>query len=458
MMDFDREEAIISRALDALEQNVETPDLMPGIEQRLGKKPRRHRRALRAALIAAAAAVLLSATALAASLGAFDWLLETVNPAYGQLVEPVEESVTAQGIKATLIAAQQYADRAVYYVSLQDVSGQGRVTGDEWFVPGEATDVMSSIIPNRIYYDSESGTSVFEITSDSKGYTSFENEKVVLRLVDLYYNGTPIDTAMEGFDLAAAAAAGENRGERYDDPARMPDGELAVGYLADIPDAGSNFVSAVGVLNGRLTIQVGQDVGSDVECPMLWPYLLAPDGSRVDALPSASGITPTGRDGRPEGYGEGLTVKYTQYYFDVDCENLEGCTLCFEGSRCDVVRGEWDLEVDFGAVQGIFETVADIRAGDTVLEDVTVSLSPLGLSLSGSSDDQEYLDAIDVTGIDASLVTGDGETELGEGIVLVQTYPQRRDFSAGWDCFHTPVDVGAVTEIHIGDSVIETER
>ena len=123
-----------------------------------------------------------------------------------------------------------------------------------------------------------------------------------------------------------------------------------------------------------------------------------------------------------------------------------------------MVRGEWDLEVDFGAVQGILETVADIRAGDTVLEDVTVSLSPLGLSLSGSSDDQEYLDAIDVTGIDASLVTGDGETELGEGIVRVQTYPQRRDFSAGWDCFHTPVDVGAVTEIHIGDSVIETER
>lgn len=297
MMDFDREEAIISRALDALEQNVETPDLMPGIEQRLGKKPRRHRRALRAALIAAAAAVLLSATALAASLGAFDWLLETVNPAYGQLVEPVEESVTAQGIKATLIAAQQYADRAVYYVSLQDVSGQGRVTGDEWFVPGEATDVMSSIIPNRIYYDSESGTSVFEITSDSKGYTSFENEKVVLRLVDLYYHGTPIDTAMEGFDLAAAVAAGENRGERYDDPARMPDGELTVGYLADIPDAGSSFVSAVGVLNGRLTIQVGQDVGYDVECPMLCLSARARRQPRGCA-PQRSGLG-TERPGRP---------------------------------------------------------------------------------------------------------------------------------------------------------------
>ena len=57
-MDFDREEAIISRALDTLEQNVETPDLMPGIERRLGKKPRRHRRALCAALIIPALRVL----------------------------------------------------------------------------------------------------------------------------------------------------------------------------------------------------------------------------------------------------------------------------------------------------------------------------------------------------------------------------------------------------------------
>ena len=71
-MAFDRDEMLISGALDALERETPVPDLMPGVKKKLGARYKR-RRPVRFALILAAAAALLSITA-AAALGGLDWL------------------------------------------------------------------------------------------------------------------------------------------------------------------------------------------------------------------------------------------------------------------------------------------------------------------------------------------------------------------------------------------------
>ena len=83
------------------------------------KRPRRFGKTL---LIAAAAAALLSVTALAAAFGGFDWLRDEVEPEFIDAVEPVEQSVTDEGIRFSVIAAQKYDDMSVYYVSIQDTS------------------------------------------------------------------------------------------------------------------------------------------------------------------------------------------------------------------------------------------------------------------------------------------------------------------------------------------------
>ena len=61
------------------------------------KRPRRFGKTL---LIAAAAAALLSVTALAAAFGGFDWLRDEVEPEFIDAVEPVEQSVTDEGIRS----------------------------------------------------------------------------------------------------------------------------------------------------------------------------------------------------------------------------------------------------------------------------------------------------------------------------------------------------------------------
>ena len=69
------------------------------------KRPRRFGKTL---LIAAAAAALLSVTALAAAFGGFDWLRDEVEPEFIDAVEPVEQSVTDEGIRFSVIAAQKF--------------------------------------------------------------------------------------------------------------------------------------------------------------------------------------------------------------------------------------------------------------------------------------------------------------------------------------------------------------
>ena len=71
-MAFDRDEMLISGALDALERETPVPDLMPGVKKKLGACYKR-RRPVRFALILAGAAALLSITA-AAALGGLDCL------------------------------------------------------------------------------------------------------------------------------------------------------------------------------------------------------------------------------------------------------------------------------------------------------------------------------------------------------------------------------------------------
>ena len=93
-----------------------------------------------------AAVVALLVVTAAAAAGSFDWLLGTVKPAFGGNVEPVELSASSQGVEMTVIAAQRFDASAVFYVSVKDTSGQGRMAVDMKpaisvgsMQPGEAT-------------------------------------------------------------------------------------------------------------------------------------------------------------------------------------------------------------------------------------------------------------------------------------------------------------------------------
>jgi hypothetical protein len=88
------------------------------------------------AVAAIALSVMLVVTAAAATLGGFDWFIKKFNPSFGEIVEPVEAYCEDQGIRMEVIGAQKYDNMAVVYLSLQDVSGQNRLTEQTDFQDG----------------------------------------------------------------------------------------------------------------------------------------------------------------------------------------------------------------------------------------------------------------------------------------------------------------------------------
>jgi len=64
----------------------------------------------------------LSTTALAVG-GGYEWLLQRINPAFAQVLEPVMAYTEDQGIRVTLVAAQRFDGMAMAYFSVQDTTG-----------------------------------------------------------------------------------------------------------------------------------------------------------------------------------------------------------------------------------------------------------------------------------------------------------------------------------------------
>ena len=109
-----------------------------------------------------ALAALLGVGALAAAAGGLDWLRERVSSGFVGEVEPVEQSVTDEGIELSVIAAQKFGDQAIYYVSSRDVEGLGRVQPGIW----QSISAGSSTVAEPVYYDEASGRAVFEVRAD----------------------------------------------------------------------------------------------------------------------------------------------------------------------------------------------------------------------------------------------------------------------------------------------------
>lgn len=386
------------------------------------KRPRRFGKTL---LIAAAAAALLSVTALAAAFGGFDWLRDEVEPEFIDAVEPVEQSVTDEGIRFSVIAAQKFEDTALVYFSMTDVNGLARITEESSLV------LSGNFINNNVslvYYDADKQTAVYEGrfgTFESIGVTAIFNNQYMIEptqidanLLDKYLNGERI---------------GESEFTNFQ---TTPDEWLTPGYVADIPGMDGAYVSAIGD-NGRLLavqycrpVRYDGKVGLDT---LLTPYLLDAGGNRIDTCLNGSVVSANMVDG----------MCTTERYFQVDAETLAGCTLWFEGSTCEtVVDGDWTLDPEDIPSGDIVQVTADIVNDGGIFHDAEITLSPIGMVVDWKGEDiKERLTTPDT----AILETSGGEIKIWRNTGNLNRYLSPA----------SPLDPAAVTEIRIGDTVIE---
>ena len=367
-MNFDTDERLIADALSEFERELPEADILSGVMKKLEtRRPRRRVRYVVAAVIAAA----LLITGCAAALGAFDWLRGALNDGgFTDVVEPVEQSVTDQNIEFTAIAAQRYGDTGLVYVSVRDKSGESRLT-DQTHVGFRVKDGGSLRISDIVYFDGATNTAVYTLNIELGPAAENDTVDLTMSYVDFSYD----DQVMQLADLGVTITG-------FDDGPEIPKDSSAVmpAELGDkIPEMSGWCLGTVGKYDGQPFVQLVSELRGEVKMfrsPLA--YIMSPDGTRYDA---DVGVMTMDENFEYDPFFPDYIV-YT-LLFDALPEDIEGGELYFGGRYSEEVYGDWAIDVELAERPLQLEYVVDIPVGDTVIEDVKVSLTPVSMTIEG---------------------------------------------------------------------------
>lgn len=475
---FDRNEQIIHDALSQI--NVDASNLAGQVRGRLHREssraaaPRRVRWPRSAAAVIAMSAVLVvSATAVAAALGGFDWFIERFNPSFGEIIEPVEVSCEDQGIRMEVIGAQKYENKAIVYLSLQDISGQNRLTEQADFRDGFSvtidrrqpktggqTDEVSaggfSWKQNLLYFDKGTNTLYYEfnITADSDSPMSdplelssfliyfserdYENEPVSVSLADL--GGTQVMPLRED-----QVWGGMNVPDDYSGFTEA----LAPGRYSALPSGEDDqWLSNIGIVDGKLHVQIGKVFGKEFGSSDATLSLMAPDGELIAPdyeLTLLGDGNHSLLDSKTSDYDDAV-YKYEESVFSVNAKELDGYTLCFSGSVYSGVEGHWKVAANLSDTSRQMRIwTNDITVDGHLFKYLT--LSPLGLEVRGSYEGEKCM----ASEMSVALETADGLIPLQGGGGGQNS--EERTFNSSWDT-ETPLDVTTVTAVIVNGTHI----
>ena len=160
---FDKEEQQVYNAFSQI--NVDTEKLKRRINA-IGQKPVKRFNRFSIAAAVFLVFVTLSATTYAAT-GGLDQFLSRFNPAFGALaIAPAEPAYAEdQGIRMEVVGAQQVNNVVLVYLTMQDITGENRLSRDTWpdleiFMDGQAMHGPGS--SRILHFDRNSNTLYFE--------------------------------------------------------------------------------------------------------------------------------------------------------------------------------------------------------------------------------------------------------------------------------------------------------
>jgi hypothetical protein len=486
MSTFDKNEQDIHDALSQI--TVDASKLAGQVKRRLNDEisctaPRRVRWSM-SAVAALALSVMLVVTAAAATLGGLDWFIQKYNPSFGEIVEPVEAYCEDQGIRMEVIGAQKYDNMAVVYLSLQDVSGQNRLTEQTDFQDGfsvkmstqaqeEAKGQTDEIVASfgyrqkMLYFDEETNTIYYEfnITADSDSPLSDPLELGSFRVYfdNREYENEPVSVSLS--DIKEAETISIRGGQIWggsdlpDDliwgSSDLPDDHdeltwvLAPGNYAPMPHGEADqWISNIGIIDGKLHVQTGKlfhkKFGStDPNLNLKTPdgYFINPDyvldlyGDKDCRL----------LDLEESDYGDAV-YRYEEAIFSIDTEELDGYTLCYTGSVYSGVEGRWKVAANLSDSSRKMRILTnDIPVEDHLFEHIT--LSPLGLQIIGSYTGEVCM----ASEMSMAVETANGVIPLQGGGGSHNS--QKQTFNLHWNT-EAPLDVATVTAIIINGTRI----
>lgn len=442
-------------------------------EDNADMRARHRKRRTRSTVAAIALSFVLVTSATAAALGNFDWFIERFNPDFGKIVEPVGVYSEDEGIRMEVIAAQKYDNRAIIYLSLQDITGQNRLTEQTDFRDGfnvkmhsqtnegakGGDDVLSASMSWKqkvLYFNKDTNTIYYEFNITADPDTPLADPlqlgSFLVYFDEKTYNDEPISVSLTGIEDVETIPIEKEQiwgGSNLTDDVSPYTEALMYGHYADMPHADKDqWVSNIGMIDGKLHVQIGKIFNKEFGPNDAMLSLKDPDGNVISydySLVFLSDKKNNLLDLENNDYDD-VIYKYEEFVFPVKSENLNNYTLYYTGSVYSGVEGNWKVAANLSDTTSNLRTWKnDISVEGHLFEYIT--LSPLGVQVIGTYKGENY------KGSDMLL-----EVETVDGIIPLEggggsQNPDKHTFHSSW-ITNEPLDVPNVTAIMINGTRI----
>jgi len=487
-MMIDRDEQKIRKAFSQIQ--VDTESLERKVRENMNTKKIIKPTPLKRTGFAAAASIeilifLSVSVYAAATLGVFDRFMEEHDPAFGEVVTPVEMYTVEDGIRIDIIAAQTFGNNALMYLSVQDVSGQNRVTEyaniapfmnlprDEERLMGIG--IFGGMAP--FYFDAATNTAYFQL--------EFQDVVDIPNVFELIISDVRFETRRTEMDFPVALSA-LSSAQTVQNPMYIPGRDFPT-WCAEyilVPSMGDNFpalpgdgwISNAAIINGNLHVQIATPViettelgGRSANGNVISGATLTQNGNMVAPINQSFVQVDANLQGlslyqqqsmSPEELGEWVRnapYHISEVVFPIDITALESYSLTLIGMFEHSVAGNWTMTVCTGETSGQMRLAAsDVIVGGAVVESVMVT--PLGVSFSGIVDGGIADGAAAFRGRSIYIETPAGNILVQENpsVVFSEMYGTDAIFT-GFARSESPIDVAEVTAVVIGDVRVAVE-
>lgn len=468
MSKFDIDEQNIYELLSKI--NVDSSKLTEQVKKRLHEgNGKYHKKWTKTTVAAIVMSFILAVSATVMAIGNFKWFIEKLNPSFGEIIEPVQSYSEDKGIRMEVIGAQKYDNQAVIYLSLQDVTGQNRLTEHTDFKDGfyanmrpkisDGNDILSSSISWKstvLYFNENTNTVYYEFLimadPDSPLADPLELGSSLIYFDEKKYVDEPVSLTANIEELETIPISKEQiwgwGGHKIPNDSLTK--VLMPGYYADMPHGEKDqWISAIGVIDGKLHVQIGTMIKKGINGSsdaML--SLKNRDGHNIpfdyslvffcDEKNNLLGVENNNFDR--------AIYKYEEFVFPVKSQKLSEYTLSYTGSVFSGTEGDWKV------VSNLNDSTSNMRTwksntaiGDYLFEYMT--LSPLGLQVIGTYKGENWIDRDLVLEIE----TIDGMIPLEVG--GISQNPDKQTFHSSW-MTKEPLDITKVTAIIVNGTRI----
>ena len=367
-------------------------------------------------ILAVCLCVMIAVPALAITVPAFRGFLRNVRNDIVQLLKPVELACESNGIRMEVIAAANDDESVIAFITMKDMTG-GEIKGDV-----DLYDYGISGLNMSTHYaiaNDEPQTALLCIMAN--GGSGMNGKKVTLQVTSFLSGRKVFDAFDTGLDLSktgpgqSASLMGMNEvnggsGAEIEAYMNGQDSKVLVIGQQDItlPNVDFVVISGIGIIDGKLHVQAK------------WPEKMKKNEHIDDYgffyLENDKG----GRLNSSIVYFRQGGIEYTEEIFDI--ADLTGYRLYADAMTTNerFVKGNWQVTFPISAVKEPKNIDTDIDFGSVHID--TVSISPLGVTLSGTGEVWPEDMKIDIKLKDGSLIEHVSMVEQRQDGMITRKY------------------------------------